>query len=182
MNQKAKLKLARDERGLATLLELPYYGGDLSMVIILPEAVDGLAEVEAELTAEKLASWLGRLDKASLEETCVHLPRFTLRQRVDLKPVLRSLGMVSAFGNTADFQGMDGTTSLFLATALQRTFVEVNERGTEAAAVTLLVVTMAASPDLFNADPPFLFLIRDRGSGTILFMGRLADPRAAQDS
>jgi serpin B len=97
---------------------------------------------------------------------------------MDLIPVLRSLGIVSAFDMTADFSGMDGTTNLFLASALQRTFVEVNEQGTEAAAVTLFEAKSKSMSASFRADHPFLFLIRDRGSGTILFLGRLANPRA----
>jgi serpin B len=178
MSQEAEFKMAWDEGHLASLIELPYYGGDVSMVIILPEAVDGLAEIEDGLTADKLASWLARLDKANPCETWVHLPRFTTRQSVDLRPVLNSLGIVSAFTLGADFSGMDGTTNLFLGCALQRTFVEVNESGTEAAAATLFEARTAGMSNRFNADHPFLFLIRDRGSGMILFMGRLANPRS----
>jgi serpin B len=148
------------------------------MVIILPEAVDGLAEIEDALTAEKLNSWLARLDEADPHKTWVHLPRFTTRQSVDLIPVLRSLGMVAAFDDTANFSGMDGTTNLFLGSALQRTCVEVNETGTEAAAATLFEAKTMGGPNHFYADHPFLFLIRDHGSGTILFLGRLADPRS----
>ena len=178
MTQEAELKTAWLEEPRAELLELPYYGGDLGMVIILPEAVDGLAEIEDALTAENLNTWLARLDKASPHKTWVHLPRFTTRQGLDLVPVLRSLGIVSAFDGTADFSGMDRTTNLFIANALQRTFVEVNEQGTEAAAATLFEARTKSMTGRFNADHPFVFLIRDHGSGTILFLGRLADPRS----
>jgi serpin B len=178
MTQEAELKTTWIEEPQATVLELPYYGADLAMVIILPEAADGLEEIENVLTPEKLNSWLARLDTASPEKTRVHLPRFTTRQRMDLVPVLRSLGVVSAFNETADFSGMDGTMNLFLGRALQRTFIEVNETGTEAAAVTLFVTMSKSKTGCFYADHPFLFLIRDRASGTILFMGRLADPRS----
>jgi serpin B len=148
------------------------------MVIILPEAVDGLVEIENAITTENLNAWLARLDQASLNKTRVHLPRFATRRSTDLVPVLRSLGIVSAFDGTADFSGMDGTTNLFLGSALQRTFVEVNEAGTEAAAATLFEARTKSMAGRFNADHPFLFLIRDHGSGRILFMGRLADPRS----
>ena len=178
MSQEGKFKTARIEEPRATLIEMPYYGGDLAMVIILPEAFDGLAEIEAALTPEKLNSWLGELDKATPDKTWVNLPRFTTRQSVDLIPVLRSLGIVSAFDATADFSGMDGTKQLYLTSALQRAFVEVNEQGTEAAAMTHFGAGPSGGPPTFYADHPFLFLIRDRGSGTILFLGRLADPRA----
>ena len=109
----------------------------------------------------------------------MNLHRFTTRQSVDLIPVLRSLGVVSAFDGSADFSGMDGTKNLFLATALHRTFVEVNERVSEAAATTLFGVAESAMTRPLIADHPFLFLIRDHGSGTILFLGRLPDPRSS---
>ena len=92
MRQSGKFKMARIEEPAASLLELPYYGGDLAMVIILPDALDGLAEVESALTAETLNAWLARLDKADAYETYVHLPRFTTRRSLDLIPLLRSLG------------------------------------------------------------------------------------------
>jgi serpin B len=178
MTQEAELKLARIQEPQAALVELPYYGGDLVMVIILPEAADGLTELEDALTVENLNAWLARLDEAAPYKTQVHLPRFTARQSLNLVPVLRSLGIVSAFNGAADFSGMDGTTNLFLGSTLQQTFVEVNERGTEAAAATLFEARTKSMPGRFYADHPFLFLIRDRGSGTILFMGRLANPRS----
>jgi serpin B len=178
MTQEAEFKMARIQEPEATLLELPYYGGDLAMIIILPEALDGLPEVENVLTPENVNSWLARLDEASPGKTWVHLPRFTTSQSLDLIPVLRSLGIVAAFNAAADFSGMDGTTNLLLGSALQRTFVEVNERGTEAAAATLFETRSKSMAGRFNADHPFLFLIRDGGSGTILFLGRLADPRS----
>jgi serpin B len=178
MSQEGKFKTARIEEPRTTLIEMPYYGGDLAMVIILPEAFDGLAEIEEAFTPEKLNSWLGELDRATPHTTWVNLPRFTTRQSMDLIPVLRSLGIVSAFDDTADFSGMDGTKQLYLTSALQRAFVEVNEQGTEAAAVTHFGAVPSGGPPSFQADHPFLFLVRDRGSGTILFLGRLADPRA----
>ena len=146
-------------------------------LLYTPNNLDGLAEVEDALTTTKLSSWLARLDEADPHKTWLHLPRFTTRQGMDLTPVLRSLGMASAFDGRADFSGMDTTTNLFLAGALQRTFVDVNETGTEAAAVTLFEAKTRGMPNRFIVNHPFLFLIRDRGSGTILFLGRLADPR-----
>jgi serine protease inhibitor len=176
MAQTAEFKIARLDDPPASLLELPYYGGDLSMVIILPEAVEGLAEIESSLTPEKLNSWLARLDDASSHKTCVRIPRFRARQSLHLEPVLRALGMVSAFGPAADFSGMDGTTNLILSHALHQAFVDVNEAGTEAAASTLFEAKSKDMADRFNADHPFLYLIRDHGSGTILFLGRLSEP------
>ncbi|HWI59876.1 MAG TPA: serpin family protein [Bacillota bacterium] len=176
MAQEAEFKTARLEDPRATLLEMPYFGGDLAMVIILPEAVDGLVELENELTAENLHSWLALLDKSSAYKTWVRLPRFSTRRELNLVPVLRDLGMVSAFGAAADFSCMDGTKNLFLSQALHQAYVEVNEAGTEAAVATLFEAKSKSMAGRFNADHPFLYLIRDHGSGTILFLGRLVDP------
>jgi serpin B len=176
MAQIGEFKQVRLSESGCSLLELPYYCGDLSMVILLPMEVDGLAEVEAALTAESLSAWLMQLDATSPHKTSVFLPRFTTRQALNLIPVLRALGMVSAFSSSADLSGMDGSKNLFLSAAMQQTFVEVNEQGTEAAAVTLFHARTMSQPGYFKADHPFLFLIRDRASGVILFLGRLVNP------
>jgi serpin B len=178
MAQRNEFRAAAIQEPAVTLLELPYYGGDLAMVILLPAMVDGLPKLEAALTVEDLGRWLERLDGTAPHKIVVRLPRFTTRQKVDLAPILHALGAPSVFGGGADLSGMDGTTNLFLSAALQETFVEVNEEGTEAAAVTLFVARSKSRTDSFNADHPFLFLIRDRASGTILFLGRLAEPGA----
>jgi serpin B len=145
----------------------------------LPEAVDGLAEVENAVTPGALKSLFSQLDQADPHKNNVRLPRFTFHQRVDLIPCLRSLGIASAFDSTtADFSGIDPANNLFISQALHQTFVEVNESGTEAAAVTLFEAKSKGMTGLFNADHPFLFLIRDLGSGEILFMGRMAAPES----
>ncbi len=178
MSQTEEFRAAAIQEPAVRLLEMPYYGGDLAMVIILPERRDGLPDLEAALTVENLGLWLERLDGTAPHKLAVSLPRFTTRQRMDLAPILKALGAPSVFGGGADLSGMDATTNLFLSAALQETFVEVNEEGTEAAAVTLFVAKSKGQPHSFNADHPFLFLIRDRASGAILFLGRLAEPGA----
>lgn len=178
MSQTEEFRAAAIQEPAVKLLELPYYGGDLAMVIILPDRVDGLPDLEAALTVENLGLWLEGLDGTAPHKLVVRLPRFTTRQRMELAPILKALGAPSVFGDGADLSGMDGTTNLFLSAALQETFVEVNEEGTEAAAVTLFEARGKSQPHSFNADHPFLFLIRDRASGAILFLGRLAEPGA----
>jgi serpin B len=182
MWQSADFKLARIESPGVALLELPYFGGDLAMIIILPEEVVGPSELENSLTPENLDSWLAQVDAANPHKVNVRLPRFTAQQRLDLEPVLRSLGAPSAFDYTADFRGIDGMTNLFISQALHHALVEVNEQGTEAAAVTLFEAKSKSMNDRFNADHPFIYLIRDRGSGTILFLGRFAEPADTENS
>jgi serpin B len=114
-------------------------------------------------------------------EVDVVLPRFKMTGEFDLGDTLAAMGMPDALGRGADFSGMNGRTpDLFIAHVVHKAFVEVNEEGTEAAAATAVIMGRAVriSP-LFRADHPFLFLIRDKATGSILFLGRVADPSAA---
>jgi serpin B len=185
MHQKAHFKTAYSDDSSVELLELPYAGTDLSMIILLPRIdyvlpdVDqpGLLDLENNLTVENLRLWLKELDETTSHETWVALPRFTTTQSFDLVKELKSLGMVSAFDEyAANFSGMDGTTNLFVSDVIHKAFVDVNESGTEAAAVTLVLVKTKGQVGSFIADHPFIFLIRENGSGTILFIGRIVDP------
>jgi serpin B len=185
MHQKARFKAVISDHDMVELLELPYSGTDLSMIILLPQIEwpppdvenPGLPDLEQRLTAENLRVWLAELDQAGGHETYVTMPRFTTSQSLDLMEPLKSLGMKSAFGmNTANFSGMDGTTNLSISDVIHKAFVEVNESGTEAAAVTVQIVMTASMAERFIVDHPFIFLIRDNGSGSILFMGRIVDP------
>lgn len=178
MNQTGSFKYLRGDGFKA--LELPYHGDRLSMVVFLPEEVDGLADFEKTLTAENLAKWLPRLRKTP--NVVVGLPKFTVTAEFSLSKVLKTLGMTDAFTDgVADFSGMDGTKNLFISAVIHKAFVDVNEEGTEAAAATAVVVgvTSVVEPPVFRADHPFLFLIRDTVSGSILFLGRVVNPRAA---
>lgn len=159
-------------------LGLPYKGGDLSMTIFLPKETDGLAALEQSLTAEKLATWLSTLEE---QEVIVALPKFRMTSEFSLAEVLKSMGMTDAFDvKEADLSGMTGKKDLFITAVLHKAFVEVNEEGTEAAAATGVVVALKSAPPsqpVFRADHPFLFLIRDLRSNSILFIGRVMDPR-----
>ena len=190
MFQNAQFKLMEDDTGGdVQVLELPYAGQDLSMIILLPstpmdptaDRQPSLSNLEAELTAAKLRYWLATLDRAEPHEVCVGLPRFTATQNFDLIPELKSLGMTSAFGDLADFSGMDGTANLYLSAATHEAGIEVNESGTEAEAVTRFAGATKGIPERFIADHPFLFLIRDNASGCILFLGRISNPNLYKD-
>jgi serine protease inhibitor len=163
------------------VLEMPYAGEGLSMVILLPRRPDGLARVEKTLTAETIAAWLGDMKS---REVRVFVPRFRLSGQFSLAEVLKSMGMTDAFSRQADFSGMTGRRDLYISAILHKAFVAVDEEGTEAAAATgmamqLTSVVAPAKVVVFCANHPFVFLIRDRASGAILFMGRFVDPGQA---
>ena len=165
------------DNGSFQALELPYQGGKLAMCVFLPRKVDGLAEFEKALTAEKLAEWIARLQQKTV---LVALPKFKITTAFDLNRDLAEMGMPLAFGTEADFSGMNGKSKdLFLSRVVHKAVVEVNEEGTEAAAATgggVVALSVPRPPLDFRADHPFLFLIRDTGSGAVLFMGRLENP------
>jgi serpin B len=155
------------------LLELPYVGDELAMVILLPEKVDGLAELEKKLTADNLDKWLASLGSW---EGDVGLPKFTLDAKFKMAKVLKEMGMAKAFSG-ADFSGMTKETELQIDEVVHQAFVDVNEEGTEAAAATAVVMGEAAAmPRSFLADHPFVFLIRDVKTGGVLFLGRYTGP------
>lgn len=159
-------------------LELPYVDNELSMIILLPKWNDELASLEEILTTENLSQWLGKLRKS---EVIVSVPKFKMTSQFSLASVLKSMGMTDAFApNMADFSGMNGKRDLFISAVVHKAYVDVNEEGTEAAAATGVVVGITVGPrqiPVFRADHPFLFLIRDNKSGSILFIGRMANPK-----
>jgi serine protease inhibitor len=163
------------------LLELPYRGGELVMDVILPPSADALPRLEQQLVDGALPGWLRQLDgKHKLVE--VALPRFHARSQLELIPALRALGAVLPMETTADFSGFDGTRQLYIGVVAHEAVVDVGEKGTEAAAATGIVKELTSlrvypvKPIVFRADHPFIYLIRDRSSNAILFLGRLADP------
>jgi serine protease inhibitor len=157
------------------LLALPYSGDRLEMVIALPAAHDGLPALEAALSPATLAEWDQAMRPAKVK---VWLPRFELNADFELSKALGDLGMPTAFGGGADFSGMTTDTGLFISAVVHQAFVDVNEQGTEAAAATAVVMTRSAKPRVtaFRADHPFLFMIRDTQTGSVLFMGRMVAP------
>ena len=174
MAQQGSFGYARD--GAVQVLELTY-GGDLSMVVVLPDDAADLPAVERKL-ARNYADW-----PAALRPTLVDLwlPRWTSRSRLDLGAPLQAAGMRLAFSQSAaDLSGM-ANAPLSIDKVLQEAFIEVNETGTEAAAATFVGVRLSSrhlrveEPKIFHADHPFLYLIRDRKTGAVLFLGRVAN-------
>ncbi|HUT58590.1 MAG TPA: serpin family protein [Phycisphaerae bacterium] len=164
-------------------LSMPYWMHDLSMFVILPKKADGLAAVEKKLTANDLSKILAGVKP---EEVQVSLPRFKFTSQFRLADTLAKMGMPDAFAaETADFSGMTTMEKLFISEVIHKAFVAVDEEGTEAAAATAVIMPgMAApaprEPKIFNADHPFLFLIRHNRTGAILFMGRVANPKGGE--
>jgi serpin B len=165
--------------GNLQILSLPYRGRALSFIVLLPPTPDSLAILEKNLTAPQLAAWLAQLGSPP-DDLRVSLPKFMLTEKYRLAKNLQALGMIDAFTN-ADFSGMDGNRDLVISAVIHQAYLDVNERGTEAAAATAVVIGPGGPPPqpiLFVADHPFLFLIRDNATGSILFLGRLANPAA----
>lgn len=176
-------------KGGFLVAELPYKGGDLAMVAIVPRDIDGLAALEEKLSGANLAAWLAKLEGRKID---MQLPKFKLETEYCMNGTLKALGMVRAFtppgqAGGAQFDGMcasqDPANKLYIGYVVHKAFVEVNEKGTEAAAATAIVMATAAARaampfvPVFRADRPFLFAIRDVKAGTILFLGRLSSPK-----
>jgi serpin B len=156
------------------IVELPYKGDALSMIVILPKEKD-LAEIEANLDYETFTSWKQNLTQQTVD---VVFPKFTMETEFSLKDVLMDMGMKTCFSQNADFSGMTGHKDLFIEKVRHKAFIEVTEEGTEAAAATSVHMALTSAPSMieFHADHPFLFLIQLKETGTILFMGHVTAP------
>jgi len=156
-------------------IELPYVGWNTSMVILLPES-DRYEAFEAGLNSNRVAEILSDLQMQNVQ---LKMPKFEYETDYGLSDILAEMGMPLAFGGGADFSGMDGTRMLFIQDILHKAFVSVDEEGTEAAAATAVIVGLKALPEApveMTLDHPFIFLIRDMETGTILFLGRVMNP------
>ena len=166
------------ENAIFQAVELPYSGGGLSMVVLLPRQIDGCGQLENGLTPALLADALKQMKQQKVD---LFLPRFKLESNFLLNGALIRLGMPNAFAG-ADFSGMDGLKDFLISAVFHKAWGEVNEEGTEAAAATVVAMVGSAAPrpqappPVFRADHPFIFFIRDTHSGSLLFVGRLADP------
>jgi serpin B len=164
------------------MLSLPYTAKDgkgLSMVILLPKG-NSLSAVVPYLDPANLSALE---QSASSRQVKVYIPKFKVETQYSLPETLSAMGMPTAFSGHADFSGMDGTTDLYISDVVHKAYIETNEEGTEAAAATGVVMkSLAVAPGyeepvpVFRADHPFLFLIQDNDTGTILFTGRITNP------
>ncbi|MCZ6917785.1 MAG: serpin family protein [Gemmatimonadetes bacterium] len=156
-------------------VDLPYGGDAFTMIILVPRIGSDVDEVVAALDAPRWAALTSGLTDS---ERIVGLPKFTLEYEIGLNDVLAALGMGVAFTpNVANFSKMRSANDLFISSVKHKTFVDVNEEGTEAAAATSVgVAVVSVGPGPFLVDRPFLFVIRERFSGAIIFMGKILDP------
>jgi len=168
------------EDSLLQAVELPYGNSNLVMVALLPKATNGVAQLDAVLTPGELAAALGGMRLLNVD---VWLPRFNLAMGANLIPLLENLGMMDAFeSGVADFSGMDGGRDLFIDVVVHKAVVEVDETGTVAAGATGVGIIAAIGDPVnqtFRADHPFLFMIYDTNSASILFLGRVTDPTSS---
>jgi serpin B len=163
------------------VLEMPYAKGELSMIVLLPKEIEGVSRLEKKLTQENLQEWTKGLRH---QKVTVFVPKFKMTSQFGLTDTLQAMGMTLAFDDQkADFSRMTRKEGLCISAVVHKAFVDVNEEGTEAAAATGIVMRPTAAPfrpqepPVFRADHPFLFLIREHQTGSILFIGRVVNPK-----
>lgn len=167
--------------GIYQVLEIPYEGEEISMMLVLSRQEVPLATLEPLLKAQLIEEWANSVKKQKVE---VYLPRFTVEQGIDLKDIFKALGVTEIFIKDANLTAMSDRKELFLSKVVHKSFIEVNEEGSEAAAASgmIAISRMAVLYPQVIVDHPFLFLIRNRKAGTILFMGRVMHPETMNTS
>lgn len=167
--------------GIYQVLEIPYEGDEISMMLALSRQEVPLATLEPLLKAQLIEEWANSVKKQKVE---VYLPRFTVEQEIDLKDILKALGVTEIFIKDANLTAMSDKKELFLSKAVHKSCIEVNEEGSEAAAASgmIAISRMAVLYPQVIVDHPFLYLIRNRKSGIILFMGRVMNPETMNTS
>ena len=172
------------------ILELPYKGKEISMLVLLPKQGEeydfetdkvitfNYSLEDIELSLEKLNEYKSQMQETKLD--AIYLPKFEFDTKYNLNENLKALGMPTAFdAGNADFSGMNGNLDLFISQVIHQAYIKVDEKGTEAAAATAVVMTLTSSAtpsNIFRADHPFIFIIQERETGNILFIGRMSNP------
>lgn len=156
-------------------VELPYKGEELSMLLFLPKEGSSLGQFEQALDGQALRGWAEQLAASQRSDLELVVPKLELEARASLVPQLQALGMRRAFTQMAELGGMSDAR-LYLSDVLHQTYLRVDEKGTEAAAVTAGLAEIVSRPREFHADRPFFFVIRDNRTGTLLFLGRIERP------
>jgi len=155
-------------------VELPYGKGNWSMFVLVPQMEATLDDLMNQMTAQNWSAWSNQFVERS--KVSVGLPKFSFEFETNLSKVLKELGLAVAFTDAADFTGILETGDLLITDAKHKTFVEVNEEGTEAAAATSIEIGLTSAGNFFIANRPFVFLITEKSTGTILFAGRVMNP------
>jgi serpin B len=173
MNMSTMLRFAEGTAWRA--VELPYAGNELAMLVIVPDE-GSFADVETALEAELLDAVTAGFE---YQQVVISLPKFDIRLQVGLIPALRAMGLTEATGSSADFSRMTGGKDLFISDVVHEAWISADEAGTEAAAATAVMMSLTAAPAEpieFVVDRPFLFVLHDTETGSILFMGRVVNP------
>ncbi|XP_070801490.1 neuroserpin [Pituophis catenifer annectens] len=167
--------------GIYQVLEIPYEGDEFSMMIVLSRQEVPLATLEPLVKAQLIEEWATSVKKQKVE---VYLPRFTIEQEIDLKDALKGVGITEVFSQSADLTAMSDNKELYLSKAVHKSILEVNEEGSEAAAASgmIAISRMAVLYPQIIVDHPFFFVVRNRITGTIIFMGRVMHPEAMNPS
>ncbi|XP_074998660.1 ovalbumin-related protein X-like [Calonectris borealis] len=177
MYQNSTFKVAVVAAEKMKILELPYASGELSMLVLLPDDVSGLEQLENKISFEKLTEWTSPnvMEKKRVK---VYLPRMKIEEKYNLTSVLMALGMTDLFSPSANLSGISSAKSLKISEAIHEAYMEVNEEGTEMAASAVVMGGIKHSSDFeeFRADHPFLFLIKHNPTNSILFFGRYCSP------
>ncbi|KAM9637019.1 ovalbumin-related protein X-like isoform 1-T2 [Morphnus guianensis] len=177
MCQNSTFKVATVAAEKMKILELPYTSGELSMLVLLPDDVSGLEQLESKISFEKLTEWTSPnvMEKKRVK---VYLPRMKIQQKYNLTSVLMALGMTDLFSPLANLSGISSAESLKISEAIHEANMEVNEEGTEMAGSASVVGDIERSSEFeeFRADHPFLFLIKHNPTNSILFFGRYCSP------
>ncbi len=164
------------ENDLVQVVEIPYKG-DATMIIFLPKEEDGFSDLQEQFTYENYTTWTSNYTKS---RTSLTIPKFKIENDFDLEKPLKKMGMKTAFGKKADFSKMTGDEELFINKIIHKAYIEIDEDGTEAAAATAVVMdrksTSNERPKAFRADHPFIFMIKENTTNTILFVGHFVQP------
>ena len=171
--EKARFNYADLDR--LEILELPYKGKDISMLILLPKK--SIEEVESILTIEKFEEWKSKMRPTKFDE--IYLPKFEIEEKYSLKNILSEMGMPTSFSPSADFSAITGKKELFISDVIHQAYVKVDEKGTEAAGATAVVINVTGvftKKKIFKADHPFIFIIQEKNTGNILFVGKIFKP------
>lgn len=156
-------------------LELPYQNDEVAMLVLMPPA-GKLGQLEQSLDAAKLR---GYVDALQARTAAVRFPKFEARSQADLGDILRALGLGVAFTGEADFTGLQAEGGLAITSVVHEAVVKTDEAGTEAAAATAVVVGRVSIPEYLEVNRPFLYLVRDRATGVVLFLGRITRPASS---
>ncbi|XP_004674990.1 PREDICTED: serpin I2 [Condylura cristata] len=157
------------------VLELPYKGDTFSLIIVLPSEGVNIEEMEKLVNADQIQKWLSEMKE---EEVEISLPRFKVEQKLDFKEVLYSLNITEIFSGGCDLSGITDSSEVYISKVMQKVFLEINEDGSEAAASTGMNIPaiMSLPRNQFIANHPFLFIIKNKSTESILFMGRVTNP------